>query len=83
MKATRNNVLFKPFAPKEVTEGGLFVPESVRQIRDKGTIVDTGAWVKHFKAGDIVHRVHKWGEQVVIDNEIYFLMDADSILAKE
>lgn len=83
MIPTRNNILFKPLQPKEILDSGLYVPESCREIRDKGTIESVGAWVKGFQKGDVVHRVHKWGQEVIIDGEKYFLMDASAILAKE
>lgn len=83
MIPTKKNILFKPLPPKEVLESGLYVPESCREIRDKGEVVEIGATVKHLKKGDIVHRTHKWGQEVIIDNELYFLMDESAIIAKE
>lgn len=82
MTPIKNNILFKPFPPKD-NINGIYVPESCREVRDKGTIEAVGAWVKDLKKGDVVHRVHKWGEKFVIDNETYFLMDAGAILAIE
>lgn len=87
MQPILNQILFKPFPPKELSEGGLFVPDAFKAIRDKGTIIAVGnGTVKKpmkLKAGMVVHRVKGWGQEVVIDNELYFLMDEGAILAIE
>ena len=85
MKPIRTNILFKPLPPDEISEGGIFVPESARQTNNKGIIVEVGDGTKEkpmkLKKGDVAHRVKDWGTEVIIDGEQYFLMDQDAVLA--
>lgn len=82
----RNQVLVKPFPGDEISAGGILVPESVRKPSNKGTIVAVGNGTKekpmNLKAGDIGFRVQEWGEPILIQGELHYLMDSDSILAK-
>ncbi len=87
MTPIRNEILFKPFPSDEFSMGGIFVPLSAREISDRGTIIKTGRGTEKkpmkLKVGMIAHRVKNWGQEVIIDNELYFLMDASAILAVE
>lgn len=83
----RTQILFKPFPPDEVTDGGLFIPESARKISNKGEIVQVGGGTKDrpmkMKPGMKAYRVQDWGEGVLIGGELHYLMDMDSVLALE
>lgn len=85
MKPILSQVLFKPLSPDEVTEGGLFVPKSAMEVSNKGLIVDVGNGTNKkpmkLKKGLIVYRVKGWGQEVMINNELHFLMDEGAILA--
>ena len=87
MKPVRNNVLVKPFPPSEQSEGGIFVPLSVRKDNNRGTVVAVGNGTKdrpmQFKRGQIVYRVFEWGTPIEIQGEKHFLMDDSAILATE
>ncbi len=83
MKPIRNEILWKPLPPKEITDGGLIVPDNCKQVRNVGTVVAIGNNVKHLKVGDTVHRVLNWGEKYILDGELHFLMSEQSILALE
>jgi len=87
MKPVRNNILTKPFPPDEISEGGIFVPESARQESNKMRVIAVGNGTKErkmiFNPGDIVYRVKDWGTPVDIDGERYYLMDQNGIIAKE
>ena len=39
MQPVRNIILTKPFPPDEVSEGGIFVPESARQENNKMRVI--------------------------------------------
>lgn len=82
-----NNILFKPFASPEFSENGLLIPETARQPNNKGTIVKVGEGTKkqpmRLKEGMVGYRVKNWGEPIIIDNEIYYLMDERAIIAVE
>lgn len=86
MQPIRNQMLVKPFPSEEVTAGGIFVPESAREVSNKVLVVSVGNGTKEkpmtFKKGDIGYRVKDWGTEVMVDGELHFLLDSDSILAK-
>lgn len=81
MQVIGKNILFKPFKSEDKTEGGLFVPDSVKKDSDKGEIVQVGSKVKKLKAGDIGFRVQGWGDEVIIDGEKHFIMNESAILS--
>lgn len=81
----RSQVLVKPFPSDEISEGGIFVPESARKVSNKVRIVKVGNGTKdkpmRLKEGDVGYRVQDWGCDVLIDGELHFLLDQDAILA--
>lgn len=82
-----NQILFKPLLSNEISEGGLFIPETARKPSNKGTVVlvakGTASKPMRLKEGMVVYRVKDWGQEVMINNELHFLMDQGAILAKE
>lgn len=81
MKPINKKILFKPFQGSEITEGGLYVPDSVRKLSNKGEIVEVGERVTKVKKGDIGFRVKDWGEEIIINGEKHFIMEENAILA--
>ncbi len=82
MKPVKKQILFKPFPPKETTESGLFIPDSVKTVNNKGTIVDIGNEVTKVAIGEVGFRVKGWGQEVLVNNEQHFLMEESAILCK-
>lgn len=82
MKAYGKNIFFKPFPPKDTTDGGLIVPDSVKQVNNKGVVVSIGDKVTKVKEGDVVFRVKDWGTEFAMAGEQYFMMEESAILAK-
>jgi chaperonin GroES len=80
-----SQILFKPYPSDEISTGGIIVPESARQVNNKGTIVKVGKGTKgspmKLKEGQTAFRVKAWGTEVIIDGESHYLMDQDAILA--
>jgi co-chaperonin GroES (HSP10) len=87
LKPIRNNVLVKPFPPSEISEGGIFVPLSVRKENNRVRVVAVGNGTKdrpmQFKPGQVAYRVAQWGTPVEIEGEKHYLMDDSAILATE
>lgn len=85
MNPIKNQILFKPYMQDEVTQFGLFVPESYRKFSDKGKIIAVGKGTKEkpmrLVPGQTVYRVHDWGTAVEIKGETLYLMDDSAILA--
>ncbi len=81
----RNQVLVKPFPSDEISEGGIYVPDSVKKPSNKVTIIKTGNGTKEkpmrLKSGDVGHRVKDWGLEMLIEGELYYVMDSDAIIA--
>lgn len=87
MKPILSQVIFKPFISEEITESGMFVPETAREISNKGAIVAVGTGTKNkpmrLKEGMVVYRTKDWGMGFSFNGEIYFLMDEAAIIAIE
>jgi co-chaperonin GroES (HSP10) len=85
MKPIRDMVLVKPFAPEEITEGGLFLPEGYRERNCKAKVISVGrgtAKVKmEAKTDDVVFHIKGAGEPIILDNELVFLIRQNDILA--
>lgn len=81
MKPINKKILFKPFEGSNVTEGGLIIPDSAKQLSSKGEIVEVGNKVTKVKKGDIAWRVKGWGEEMIIEGEKHYIMEQDAILA--
>lgn len=87
MRPILNQILFKPFPSEEMSEGGIIVPDAFKAINNKGTIVGVGNGTKQrpmrLKEGMVAHRVKDWGTEVMINNELHFIMDDRAIIAIE
>lgn len=78
-------ILVKPFPSSDKTAGGIFVPDSVKEPSNKVLIVAVGSGddkkPMRLKKGQTAFRVKDWGEPVIIEGELHFLMTQQSILA--
>lgn len=87
MKPIRTQILAKPYPSDEISEGGIFVPESARTPSNKLKIVAVGNGTKDkpmkLRAGQTGYRVKDWGCEVLVNGELHFIMDQDAILAVE
>jgi chaperonin GroES len=87
MQPIRENILVKPFAGDEISEGGIFVPISVRKPSNKGIVIAVGNGTAkkamQFKKEDKVYRVKEWGQEVLVNGELHYIMSQDAILALE
>jgi co-chaperonin GroES (HSP10) len=85
MKPIRDFVLVKPFAPEEVTEGGLFLPEGFRERNCKAKVVSVGRGIAKVKMeakeNDVIFHIKNAGEPIIVNNEIHFLIRHSDILA--
>ncbi len=90
MTPVLNQILVKPFPSDEISEGGIYVPESARTVSNKVMIVAVGKGTKRtpmkVKPGQVGYKVKSDGEttwctEVIIDGEKHYLMGQDAILA--
>ena len=84
-KPLRDLVLVKPCATSEVTEGGLFIPESARERSSKAIVVETGNGTSKIKMeakkGDIVFHVKGAGDMFLLNDEPHYLIRQGDILS--
>ena len=87
MTPVRNNVLLRPYPADEISEGGIYVPESARKESNKMYEVAVGTGIPskpmRLKAGQTVYRVKDWGTPVDIKGERHYIMDQAAIIATE
>jgi chaperonin GroES len=87
MKPTGENILVKPFAASDKTEGGIIIPDSVKKPSNKVFIVGVGTGTKkkpmRLQAGQTGYRVRDWGQEIIIDGELYYIMNQEAIIALE
>jgi len=87
MRPVGQNILIKPDQGSEQSEGGIFVPLTARRPSNKGTVIAVGAGSKlkpmKFREGQTAYRVKEWGEEILIDGELHFLMNQDALIAIE
>ena len=87
MKPILTQILVKPYPSDEISEGGIFVPESARRISNKVKIVAVGNGSKNrpmkLNPGETAFRVKDWGCGIFIEGELHFIMDEKAIIAAE
>jgi len=85
IKPIKDMVLVRPFAPEEITEGGLFLPEGFRERSSKAKVISVGngtAKVKmEAKKDDVIFHIKGAGEPIIVNNEMHFLIRHNDILA--
>ena len=85
MKPLRDLVLVKPCMADEITEGGLFIPNTARLRSAKAIIVEVGNGTSKIemeaKVGDTVIHIKDAGEEVIINDEPYYLIRQNDILS--
>ena len=84
-KPLRDLVLVKPCIISEITEGGLFIPETARQRSSKAEVVETGNGTSKIKMeakkGDIVFHIKGAGDEFVLNGEPHYLIRQGDILS--
>jgi chaperonin GroES len=85
MKPIKNFVLIKPCPADEVSEGGLFLPESARERSSKADVVAVGrgtaAMAMEAKPGDRIFHIKGAGTEFIINGESHFLINQMDILS--
>src|ERR1700688_614686 len=76
IEALQSNIIIKPCAAEDVSEGGIIIPDSVKERPSKGRIVSLGEDLKDkpVKIGTLVHHVKGAGVEIEWKKESYFIM---------
>lgn len=79
-------IVIKPFPAEEVSEGGIIIPDSVKERPNKATVVAVGGGLKDrpmaLQVGDVVFHVKEAGIEVEHKKEQYFIVRDTDVLAK-
>lgn len=82
----KNLVLIKPEAIKEVSEGGIILPDLVKEnrakLQNRGTIVSVGRDVDFWQAEDFVSFYRNAATPIIEDGIEYLTIHQDHILCK-
>ncbi len=79
MTPLRNLIAVKPCASDEISEGGIIVPESIRERSSKAKVVAAGDKAK-LKVGYTVFHVKGAGQELIEDGETLYLMPETDVL---
>lgn len=84
IKPIGNRVLIKPVKEEEKTAGGIYIPETAKEKKKQGVVVDMGDELKDFpiKKGDVILYAGYSSEELEIDGEEYIILDSKDIIAK-
>lgn len=80
-----DRVILSPIHVKDITDTGLFIPDTAREKPTKGIVVAVGAGTKdvemHVKEGDVVIYGKYAGTTVEIEGAEYVMIKHNDILA--
>jgi len=84
IKPIGKRVLIKPVKEEEKTAGGIYIPETAKEKKKEGVVVDMGDELKDFpiKKGDVILYTGYSSEELEIDGEKYLILDSKDIIAK-
>lgn len=79
-------LLIKPVKEEEKTAGGIYIPETAKEKKKQGIVVETSASMDAkecpIKKGDIIIYSGYSFEEMEIDGEQYIVLDQKNIIAK-
>jgi len=85
IKPIGKRVLIKPVKEEEKTAGGIYIPETAKEKKKQGIVVELGTLEeKEFpvKKGDVILYTGYSSEELEIDGEEYLILDSKDIIAK-
>ncbi len=84
IKPIGKRVLIKPVKEEEKTKGGIFIPETAKEKKKQGIVMELGDELKEIpiKKGDIILYTGYSSEEMEIDGEKYLILDSKDIIAK-
>ncbi|MCZ7356169.1 MAG: co-chaperone GroES [Candidatus Methanoperedens sp.] len=85
IKPIGKRVLIKPMKEEEKTKGGIFIPETAKEKKKQGIVVELGTVEeKEFpiKKGDIILYAGYSSEEMEVDGEKYLILDTKDVIAK-
>lgn len=83
IEALQSYLIIKPCEAESKSEGGIIIPDSVKERPSKGYVVSLGEDLKDkpIKIGTLVHHVKGGGIEVEYNKESYFILRYTDCLA--
>ncbi len=85
IKPLGKRVLIKPVKEEEKTRGGIYIPETAKEKKKQGIVVEIGTIEeKEFpvKKGDLILYAGYSSEELELDGEKYLILESKDIIAK-
>jgi chaperonin GroES len=85
IKPIGKRVLIKPVKEEEKTKGGIFIPETAKEKKKQGIVVELGTIEEKelpIKKGDVILYAGYSSEEMEVDGEKYLILDSKDIIAK-
>ncbi len=85
IKPLGKRVLIKPVKEEEKTKGGIFIPETAKEKKKQGIVMETGTVEdKDFpvKKGDVILYTGYSSEELEVDGEKYLILESKDVIAK-
>jgi len=85
IKPLGKRVLIKPVKEEERTSGGIYIPETAKEKKKQGIVVELGNIEEKelpIKKGDTVLYAGYSSEEMEINGEKYLILDSKDIIAK-
>lgn len=86
VKPIGERVLIKPIKEEEKTAGGLYIPETAKEMKKQGTIIELGTFDPKkelpVKKGDTILYTGYSSDELEIDGEKYLILNFSDIIAR-
>ena len=85
IKPLGKRVLIKPVKEEERTAGGIYIPETAKEKKKQGIVVEVGTTEeKEFpvKKGDVILYAGYSSEELEVDGEKYLILETKDVIAK-
>ncbi|HLB69995.1 MAG: co-chaperone GroES [Candidatus Methanoperedens sp.] len=85
IKPLGKRVLIKPVKEEERTAGGIFIPETAKEKKKQGIVVETGTADEKeipINKGDTILYTGYSSEELEMNGEKYLILDTKDIIAK-
>ncbi|VVB92456.1 10 kDa chaperonin [uncultured archaeon] len=85
IKPLGKRILIKPVKEEEKTRGGIFIPETAKEKKKQGIVMEIGTVEdKEFpvKKGDVILYTGYSSEELEVDGEKYLILESKDVIAK-
>ncbi|NJD77292.1 MAG: co-chaperone GroES [Candidatus Methanoperedens sp.] len=85
IKPIGKRVLIKPVKEEERTRGGIYIPETAKEKKKQGLVVETGTVEERefpVKKGDMILYTGYSSEELEIEGEKYLILESKDVIAK-